>query len=182
MHDRRDAPADLRRARETVPFRRLQANGVAANAARRPADSGSALADAGEPSCSIDALMLPLAVFIGAGIGGLARYGISVWLQTAAGATFPWGTLLVNVTGSLLLAFVYVLLEGTSAAPEWRAFLGVGVLGGYTTFSTFSFETMRLLQDGLRSQALFYVAGSVVLSLAGALLGFRLASLILRQG
>ena len=136
----------------------------------------------GEPSCSIDALMLPLAVFIGAGIGGLARYGISVWLQAAAGAHFPWGTLLVNVSGSLLLAFVYVLLEGTSAAPEWRAFLGVGVLGGYTTFSTFSFETMRLLQDGLRSQALFYVAGSVVLSLAGALLGFRLASLVLRQG
>ena len=126
--------------------------------------------------------MLALVIFIGAGLGGLARYGVGGWIQAAGGAGFPWGTLLINVTGSLLLTFVYALLEGTPAAPEWRAFLGIGVLGGYTTFSSFSYETLRLVQDGEWERALVYVAGSVVLSLAGAVLGFRLASVVLQRG
>lgn len=126
--------------------------------------------------------MLGLVIFVGAGVGGLARYAVSEWIQSATGSGFPWGTLLINVTGSLLLTFAYGVLDGISAAPEWRAFLGIGVLGGYTTFSTFSFETMRLLQDGEWERALFYVLGSVVLSLAGAFVGFRLASELLRRG
>jgi CrcB protein len=121
-------------------------------------------------------------IFVGAGLGGLARYGVSGWVQAAGGAGFPWGTLLINVTGSLLLTVVYAVLEGTAAAPEWRAFLGIGVLGGYTTFSTFSYEAVRLLQDGEWERALLYVAGSVLLSLAGAALGFRVGSELLRRG
>lgn len=126
--------------------------------------------------------MVALVIFVGAGLGGLARYGVSGWVQAAGGAGFPWGTLLVNVTGSLLLASVYAFLEGTAAAPEWRAFLGIGVLGGYTTFSTFSYETLRLVQDGQWERALLYAAGSVFLSLAGAVLGLRLASAMLQRG
>lgn len=126
--------------------------------------------------------MLGLVIFVGAGVGGLARYAVSEWVQSATGSGFPWGTLLINVTGSLLLTFVYAVLDSISAAPEWRAFLGIGVLGGYTTFSTLSFEAMRLLQDGEWERALFYVLGSVVLSLAGAFVGFRLASELLRGG
>lgn len=126
--------------------------------------------------------MTALVIFVGAGLGGLARYGVSGWVQVAGGAGFPWGTLLVNVTGSLLLASVYASLEGTAAAPEWRAFLGIGVLGGYTTFSTFSYETLRLVQDGQWERALLYAAGSVLLSLGGAVLGFRLAWVILQGG
>jgi CrcB protein len=126
--------------------------------------------------------MTALVIFVGAGLGGVARYAVSQWVQADAGANFPWGTLLINVTGSLLLTFVYGLLEGTAAAPEWRAFLGIGVLGGYTTFSTFSYETVRLLQDGEWERTLLYVLGSVVLSLAGAVLGFGLASGLLRRG
>lgn len=126
--------------------------------------------------------MVAFAIFVGAGIGGLTRYAVSGWAQAAVGPNFPWGTLLINVTGSLLLTFTYGLLEGTTAAPEWRAFLGIGVLGGYTTFSTFSYEAVRLLQDGEWERALFYILGSVVLSLAGAVLGFSLGSALLRRG
>ncbi|HEX5580139.1 MAG TPA: fluoride efflux transporter CrcB [Gemmatimonadaceae bacterium] len=126
--------------------------------------------------------MVALVIFVGAGLGGLARYGVSGWVQGIGGAGFPWGTLLVNVTGSLLLGFVYAFLEGTAAAPEWRAFLGIGVLGGYTTFSTFSYETLRLAQDGQWERALLYAGGSVLLSLAGAVLGLRLASVVLARG
>jgi CrcB protein len=126
--------------------------------------------------------MLALVIFVGAGIGGVARYAVGGWVQAATGAAFPWGTLLVNVTGSLLLMFSYALLEGTAAAPEWRAFVGIGVLGGYTTFSTFSFETVRLLQDGEWERAALYAVGSVVLSIAAAVLGVGLGSMLLRRG
>lgn len=125
--------------------------------------------------------MIPIAIFVGAGMGGLARYAVGAWIQPAFGG-FPWGTLVVNVTGSLLLTFVYGLLEGTSTALEWRAFLGVGILGGYTTFSTFSFEAIRLFQHGAWERALLYITGSVVLSLGAAILGFLLASATLRSG
>jgi fluoride exporter len=126
--------------------------------------------------------MVAFVIFVGAGLGGLARYGVSGWAQGAGGAEFPWGTLLINVTGSLLITTVYGVLESTAAAPEWRAFLGIGILGGYTTFSTFSYEAVRLLQDGEWERASLYVVGSVFLSLAGAALGFRLASLLLQRG
>jgi fluoride exporter len=126
--------------------------------------------------------MVGLVIFVGAGLGGLARYVVSGWAQGATGAVFPWGTLLINVTGSLLLTLVYGTLEGVPAAPEWRAFLGIGVLGGYTTFSTFSYEAVRLLLDGEWEWASLYVFGSVILSLAGALVGLRLASVLLRRG
>ena len=126
--------------------------------------------------------MSAFAIFVGAGLGGLGRYAISVWFQSLAGADFPWGTLFINVTGSLLLTLVYALLEGTPAAPEWRAFLGIGVLGGYTTFSTFSYEAVQLLQDGELERAALYVLGSVGLSLGGAVVGLRLASLLLQRG
>jgi CrcB protein len=123
--------------------------------------------------------MIALAVFAGAGVGGLARYGVSVWVHGIAGPTFPAATLIINVSGSFLLTLAYGLLDGLSAAPEWRAFLGIGVLGGFTTFSTFSYEALRLLQDGDWRRALLYIVGSVILSLAGAVAGFRVASELL---
>ena len=123
-----------------------------------------------------------LVIFVGAGLGGLVRYGLSEWIQDAAGAGFPWGTLVVNVSGSLLLTFVYSVLEGTAASPEWRAFLGIGILGGYTTFSTFSYETVRLIQDGDWSRAALYVSASVIASLVAAMIGFSLGVSLLRRG
>jgi len=126
--------------------------------------------------------MAAFLIFVGAGMGGLARYAVGNWVQAATGPTFPWGTLLINVSGSLLLTFLYALLEGTAAPPEWRALLGIGLCGGYTTFSTFSYETARLLQDGEWERALLYVVGSVVVSLAAAFVGFRVATVIMHRG
>ncbi|HEX6558133.1 MAG TPA: fluoride efflux transporter CrcB [Longimicrobiales bacterium] len=126
--------------------------------------------------------MIPLVVFIGAGVGGVARYTLGGLVQQAATSAYPWGTLTVNITGSLLLGFLYVLLEGTAASPQWRAFLGIGFCGGYTTFSTFSYETARLLEDGDWNRAGLYVLSSVLLSLAATFIGFRMAHVILRRG
>ena len=125
--------------------------------------------------------MAGFVVFVGAGIGGLARYALSARIQDATRADFPWGTFVINVTGSLLLTFVYGLLEGVSTPAEWRAFLGIGVIGGYTTFSTFSYEAVHLLQAGEWERAFIYVFGSVLPSLAGAFIGVRLASELLRR-
>jgi fluoride exporter len=126
--------------------------------------------------------MVPLVIFVGAGLGGLSRYAIGSWIQAATGPGFPWGTLVINVSGSLALTFIYGYLDFTMAAPAWRAFFGIGFLGGYTTFSTFSYEAIRLVQDGQWTRAGTYVAASALLSLAAAILGFRLASAILRRG
>ena len=125
--------------------------------------------------------MIGLAIFAGAGIGGVARYVLGGWVQAAAGAGFPWGTLVVNVTGSMLLAFLVAFTEGTAVSPQWRAFLAIGICGGYTTFSTFSYEAVRLMQEGQWSRAGMYVLGSVVLCLFGAALGFQAAGAVLQR-
>lgn len=126
--------------------------------------------------------MTSFLIFVGAGGGGLARYVIGGWIQGATGAGFPSGTLFINASGSLLLTFLYGLLEGTAGSPEWRAFLGIGFCGGYTTFSAFSYESVRLLQDGEWERVALYVVGSVLLSLVGALVGFRVAAILLQRG
>jgi CrcB protein len=122
--------------------------------------------------------MNALAVFMGAGFGGLARYTLGGWVQSGAGNAFPWGTLFVNVTGSLLLTFLVGGLDRSPNAAEWRLFLGVGLCGGYTTFSAFSYETIRLMQAGDWQRAASYVGASVLLCAAAAYLGFELASAI----
>jgi CrcB protein len=90
--------------------------------------------------------------------------------------TFPAGTLLVNITGSFLLgAIIRYALETPSLSPEVRAFLTIGFCGGYTTFSTFSYETMALLEDGEWARAGVYITASVILSLIATFLGLALA-------
>ncbi len=106
------------------------------------------------------------------------RYALGTWIQQLTGSGFPWGTLAVNVTGSLLLGFIYAFLEGTAVAPEWRLFAGIGFCGGYTTFSTFSYESIRLLQDGEWKGATAYVLASVALSLIGLFVGLRVATVL----
>jgi CrcB protein len=121
-------------------------------------------------------------VFVGAGLGGMARYGLGSLVQPLTGASFPWGTLLVNVTGSLVLAFTYAFLDRTLAAPEWRLFIGVGICGGYTTFSTFSYESVRLLQEGELGRAAAYVLGSAALGILAVLVGLRFANTVVGRG
>jgi CrcB protein len=117
-----------------------------------------------------------LYIALGSAIGGVSRYLLGGLVQRMLDTTFPAGTLLVNVTGSFLLgAIIRYALETPSLTPEVRAFLTIGVCGGYTTFSTFSYETMALLKDGEWARAGVYITASVILSLIATFLGLALA-------
>jgi CrcB protein len=116
------------------------------------------------------------AVAFGAALGGVARYYLSSAIQHRVGATFPWGTLVINVSGSLLLGVLMrYALATPSVSAELRAFLTTGVCGGYTTFSTYSYETATLLEDGQYGRASTYALASVVLALVATFAGFVLA-------
>lgn len=119
------------------------------------------------------------AIALGGAAGSLLRYGIGSAVQQRAGAGFPAGTLLVNVTGSLLLGFLVRYLLETTISPEMRAALTIGLCGGYTTFSTFSVDTVRLIEEGSWGRAGTYVLASVVLSLVATFAGLALARLMI---
>ena len=124
--------------------------------------------------------MLYLYIAVFGAVGSLMRFGFQGFVQARSGAGFPWGTFVVNVTGSLLVGFIARLGTGTTImSPELRSGLLLGLCGGYTTFSTFSFETVRLLQDGSYGRAAFYVTGSVLLSLAATVAGMQAAGRLL---
>lgn len=111
-------------------------------------------------------------VALGSAVGGVARFALASLVQQRAGPNFPLGTLVVNISGSFVLGLVLRYALGTQAiSPEVRALLTTGFCGGYTTFSTFTYDTMLLLEDGQTSRAGLYVLLSVALSLAGAWLG-----------
>lgn len=114
-------------------------------------------------------------VAVGSAVGGASRYGLALAIQQRAGVGFPWGTLIVNVTGSFLLGFLFRWTIATHASPELRALLTTGFCGGYTTFSTFSLETVRLMEDGEYRRAGLYIALSVGISLAATLAGISAA-------
>lgn len=101
-------------------------------------------------------------VLAGAGLGGLARYLFGTWIMTRYGGRFPLGTLAVNILGSFLVgALMTVFTERVQPHPNWRLFLVVGLLGGFTTFSGFEYETYRAARGSL-PLGLFYAAASVV--------------------
>ncbi len=124
--------------------------------------------------------MSVLAVALGGALGAVARYLASGWIQDATRSFFPWGTLGVNVAGSLLLGFALVWLQGTVASTEVRALVTIGFLGSFTTFSTFSYETVAMLRDGEWWRAGGYAAGSLALGLIAVAAGAAVASGILR--
>ena len=106
-----------------------------------------------------------LAVAIGGALGSMTRYGVALLLPSVAGK-FPWPTFTVNLLGSFLIGVVYVVIvEKQMLSPEMRLWLMTGFLGGFTTFSSFSLETLQLWQQGQVVQALIYVISSVVLCL-----------------
>jgi len=117
-----------------------------------------------------------LVVLAGAGLGGVARYAVGTWIMAKYGGRFPWGTFLINVTGSFLVGVLMTLLtERMQPHPNWRLFLVVGFLGGYTTFSSFEYETYQAVREGARWMGMLYMTGSVVLGYAGVWLGAILA-------
>jgi CrcB protein len=119
---------------------------------------------------------LILAIAAGGAAGSVLRYGLSTWVHSWAGRGFPYGTLAVNVLGCLAMGALFVLfLERFADSAMWRAGLLIGVLGGFTTFSSFSIETFNLIEAGESVKALLNMAGSVVLCVgatwAGVLIG-----------
>ncbi|HET6577904.1 MAG TPA: fluoride efflux transporter CrcB [Gemmatimonadales bacterium] len=115
-------------------------------------------------------------IAVGSAIGGVGRYLLGGLVQRLAAGTFPAGTLFVNVTGSFLLGLILrYAIETPAVTPELRALLTVGLCGGYTTFSTFSYETVALVEDGDWTRAALYITLSLALSLAATFLGFAAA-------
>ncbi|WP_456416589.1 fluoride efflux transporter CrcB [Thiolapillus sp.] len=116
--------------------------------------------------------MQALAIAAGGALGALMRYWVSTATYAWLGRGFPWGTLAVNVLGSFLMGVLYILLlERLSSGPEMRAFLLIGFLGAFTTFSAFSMETLNLLEDAQFGKALLNAGGSVIVCVAAAWLG-----------
>ena len=113
-----------------------------------------------------------VAIAGGGAVGALLRFYASNGVYALLGRGFPYGTLFVNVTGSIIMGFLYILfLDRLQVSPELRAALLVGVLGAFTTFSTFSIETLNLLENGEHIKAVMNIAMSVLLCVFGAWLG-----------
>jgi len=127
--------------------------------------------------------MTVLWVALGGALGSVARYAFSGIAVRWLGAEFPYGTLFVNVAGSFTIGLLAALVASDGRpllGADARAFLLVGVLGGFTTFSSFSLETLNLARSGALGPAILNVAGSVVLCLAAVSLGFASAGLVNR--
>ena len=126
-----------------------------------------------------------LAIAGGGALGALLRYGVATWIQTSriaygrpAGASFPWGTVGVNLSGCLLIGLLAGLFQRRLLDhPDLRAFVFIGVLGAYTTFSTFALETLTLLEEGSLGLAFVNGLGSPALGVVGVWLGSLLARL-----
>jgi len=111
-------------------------------------------------------------VVIGAGIGGGLRYVLGGWMAERWGASFPWHTLVINVSGAFLLGMLMAVTVERNLLPgSMRLLLGVGLLGGFTTFSTLSYESIALLEQGFFVQGAANMFGSAVLGLGAAVLG-----------
>jgi CrcB protein len=127
---------------------------------------------------AVTSLSQYLAIAVGGAIGACLRFAISEWMLHLFGRAFPFGTLLVNILGSFVIGLLYGLFITEQLAPNpWRIFIGIGVLGAFTTFSTFSMDTVLLLQQGAWFKAGANVVLNLVLCLTLAWLGLKLGSM-----
>ena len=122
-------------------------------------------------------MKLILMIGIGGFIGATSRYLLSLFIQNKFLSTFPFGTFSVNIIGCFLIGVVYAISEKGNMGIEWRLFLATGILGGFTTFSSFSNETVSMLRDSQYSYVLLYVSGSVILGLLATFCGIFLIKL-----
>ena len=130
-----------------------------------------------EPSCQNGETLQLLLIAIFGGVGTLARYGLQGLVQVRAGSAFPYGTLLINLTGCFFLGLIgQFTMNRIVLSPDWRLAITVGFFGGYTTFSSFGWETAKMLEDGEWLRATTYVAASVVAGLLLSVAGIRLAN------
>lgn len=118
-------------------------------------------------------------VAAGGGIGAAARYLVSTWAATRFGSTFPYGTLIVNVIGCFIIgAFMSLVTERVVVSPHWRLFIIVGFVGGLTTFSSFSYETLRLLEEADFIQAFMNIGLNIFIGFFATWLGVIAAKLV----
>ena len=118
-----------------------------------------------------------LLIGIGSFLGGIGRFLLTSFVQNKWMSTFPYGTFLVNVLGCFLIGVVYALSDRGSIHTEWRLFLATGIMGGFTTFSSFSNETVSMITDGQFTYAFSYVAGSILIGVAATFAGIYLVKL-----
>lgn len=120
-------------------------------------------------------------VALGGILGAIARFSLSKWAGNRWGTSFPYGTFFINMSGSFLLGFavLWFLKSGTQWQKDMNLFFNVGFLGAYTTFSTFSYEAVQLMEQGLHRRGMVYVLGSGVVGMAGAGLGMWVYHLVL---
>jgi CrcB protein len=118
-------------------------------------------------------------VALGGALGSIARYTLGAWIFSRMGVRFPYGTFVINITGSFVIGLVLTILDRHAELPSlWRLAVPIGFVGAYTTFSTFEFETYRLAQDR-PSSALLYIVSSVVLGYLAVYLGIQTSKLFL---
>lgn len=118
-----------------------------------------------------------LCIGLGGGVGSMLRYGLSVWVQRQLEGDFPFGTFFVNVSGSFLIGWLMGCFEAAPVAGDMpRLLLAVGFCGGFTTFSAFSLEVVRLLQSNQTMAALLYVVGSLLLCFVATSAGLWLSA------
>jgi len=121
-----------------------------------------------------------LLIAAGGSLGAIARYGVSNFVHSSMDESFPWGTLAVNVSGSFLIGVLIEAFDASLLPVEWRSFLALGFLGAYTTFSTYTLESVNLLRDGeLRLAAANILAGNVA-GLAAVVLGIYCSRFIMK--
>lgn len=118
-----------------------------------------------------------LLVALGGGLGAAGRYGVSLAMPAKPG-DWPWATFSINVAGSLLIGVLAGWLARSPDGEQWRLFLGVGVLGGFTTFSAYSLDTLRMIERGDWAGAALYALGSVAAGLAAVAIGMELTKRI----
>jgi fluoride exporter len=118
-----------------------------------------------------------LVIAVGAALGANARYLVGLYVADRLGTTFPYATFLINVTGSLVIGFFLTIMSSRLAVnPLWRLFFATGFLGGYTTFSSYTFEAATLLRAGAFLPAVVYLFGSMAVGMLGVFAGIAVGS------
>ncbi len=121
-----------------------------------------------------------LVIGLGGFVGANARYVVAQWAAQRWGTQFPYGTFIINITGSFILGFFQILVSNFAWSDNWRILIAIGFVGAYTTFSTFEWETLQLVSQGSLGRAMFNIVGSVALGFLAAYVGVVAARLMTR--
>jgi fluoride exporter len=119
-------------------------------------------------------------IALGGSLGAVARYGVSTFIYHATSETFPWGTMVINLTGSFLIGVFIELFDMAIIPSEWRSFITIGFLGAFTTFSTYTLETVNLLRDGEMGLATLNALASNFVGIPIVMLGMYTTKVILK--